>query len=134
MLHSKLKLKKNVNESSKLFNVFESQNFWETETEEFQDIFPSLCSPFYMDIPSVFFPLSNFIQGSISLFSLFCWFCGVLRKKEDGAYQSTTWQINFSLDKANPGGTFMLRIALATANQSELQVQVVFDRAFIYST
>ena len=44
------------------------------------------------------------------------------RQKADGTYQSTTWQIKFPLENETPGGTFKLRIALATANVAVLQV------------
>lgn len=45
------------------------------------------------------------------------------RKKDDGTYEATTWQINFNLDSVEQGGTYKLRIALATANIAELQVR-----------
>lgn len=44
------------------------------------------------------------------------------RKKEDGTYQGTTWQIKFKLDNVKENGTYKLRLALATANVAELQV------------
>ncbi|XP_015886044.3 uncharacterized protein LOC107421334 [Ziziphus jujuba] len=51
-------------------------------------------------------------------------FAQVNRKKDDGTYEGTTWKINFKLDNANKTGSFVLRIALATANLAELQVRV----------
>ncbi|PRQ20951.1 putative rhamnogalacturonan endolyase [Rosa chinensis] len=46
------------------------------------------------------------------------------RKKDDGKYQSTTWQIKFRLDNVSQTKTYTLRIALATANVAELQIRV----------
>ncbi|XP_024026671.1 probable rhamnogalacturonate lyase B [Morus notabilis] len=51
-------------------------------------------------------------------------FAHVTRRKADGTYQSTTWQINFPLGNATTRGTSKLRIALATANVAELQVRI----------
>ncbi|XP_054788974.1 uncharacterized protein LOC129294579, partial [Prosopis cineraria] len=51
-------------------------------------------------------------------------FAQVTRKKDDGTYQGTTWQIKFKLDDVMGGGTYKLRLALATANAAELQVRV----------
>ncbi|KAK4274200.1 hypothetical protein QN277_017463 [Acacia crassicarpa] len=51
-------------------------------------------------------------------------FAQVTRKKDDNTYQGTTWQIKFKLDKANKRGSYKLRIALASATFSELQVRV----------
>ncbi|KAF3447273.1 hypothetical protein FNV43_RR12453 [Rhamnella rubrinervis] len=56
-------------------------------------------------------------------------FAQVTRKKDDGTYEGTTWQINFKLDNVSQGGTFVLRIALATANIAELQVRVNDSKA-----
>jgi len=44
------------------------------------------------------------------------------RKKEDNTYQGTTWQIKFNLDNVNKKGSYKLRVALASATYSELQV------------
>jgi rhamnogalacturonan endolyase len=44
------------------------------------------------------------------------------RKKNDGSYQGTTWQIKFNLDDVETNGIYKLRLALASANVSELQV------------
>ncbi|XP_010244706.1 PREDICTED: probable rhamnogalacturonate lyase B [Nelumbo nucifera] len=49
-------------------------------------------------------------------------FAQVTRKKEDG-YQATTWQIIFKLDSVSQGGTYKMRVALASATFSELQVR-----------
>ncbi|XP_061359356.1 probable rhamnogalacturonate lyase B [Gastrolobium bilobum] len=51
-------------------------------------------------------------------------FAQVTRKKNDGSYQGTTWQIKFNLDKVEASGIYKLRLALASANVSELQVRV----------
>ncbi|XP_058747807.1 probable rhamnogalacturonate lyase C [Vicia villosa] len=53
------------------------------------------------------------------------WFYAqVTRKKNDGSYQGTTWQIKFNLDDVEVNGIYKLRLALASANVSELQVRV----------
>lgn len=44
------------------------------------------------------------------------------RKKDDGTFQGTTWQIKFKLDNVVRSGTYTLRLALASANAAELQV------------
>ncbi|PHU20511.1 hypothetical protein BC332_11662 [Capsicum chinense] len=51
-------------------------------------------------------------------------FAQVPRIKEDGTYQGTTWQIRFKLDSVNQGGTYKLRIAIASATSAEVQVWV----------
>ncbi|KAJ1421333.1 Rhamnogalacturonate lyase [Sesbania bispinosa] len=51
-------------------------------------------------------------------------FAQVTRKKNDGSYQGTTWQIKFNLDEVEASGIYKLRLALASANVSELQVRV----------
>ncbi|XP_058780720.1 probable rhamnogalacturonate lyase B [Vicia villosa] len=51
-------------------------------------------------------------------------FAQVTRKKEDSTYQGTTWQIKFNLDNVNKKESYKLRIALASATFSELQVRV----------
>ncbi|XP_047147522.1 uncharacterized protein LOC124819950, partial [Vigna umbellata] len=51
-------------------------------------------------------------------------FAQVTRKKEDGSYQGTTWQIKFNLDDTEASKIYKLRLALASANVSELQVRV----------
>lgn len=53
------------------------------------------------------------------------WFYAqVTRKKNDGSYQGTTWQIKFNMDDVQENGLYKLRLALACANVSELQVRV----------
>ncbi|CAI9116109.1 OLC1v1017177C1 [Oldenlandia corymbosa var. corymbosa] len=53
------------------------------------------------------------------------WFYAqVTRKKDDNTYQGTTWQIKFALDDVNLGGTYKLRVAIASATYAELQVRV----------
>lgn len=44
------------------------------------------------------------------------------RKMHDNTYQGTTWQIRFNLDVVNKFEIYTLRLALASANQAELQV------------
>ncbi|KAG5080959.1 hypothetical protein AAZX31_02G202200 [Glycine max] len=51
-------------------------------------------------------------------------FAHVPRKQEDGSYQGTTWQIKFNLDDVEASNIYRLRLALASANISELQVRV----------
>ncbi|MED6180614.1 hypothetical protein PIB30_011647 [Stylosanthes scabra] len=46
------------------------------------------------------------------------------RKKDDGSYHGTTWQIKFKLHNVQRNGTYKLRLALATANFSKSQVRV----------
>lgn len=47
----------------------------------------------------------------------------IFRKKDDNTYQGTTWQIKFKLDNVNKSsGSYKLRVALASATFSELQV------------
>ncbi|KAA8528384.1 hypothetical protein F0562_035739 [Nyssa sinensis] len=51
-------------------------------------------------------------------------FAQVTRKVGDNKYQGTTWQIKFKLDHVYQKGTYKLRLALASANVSELQVRI----------
>lgn len=51
-------------------------------------------------------------------------FAQVTRKTNDDTYQGTTWQIKFKLDQVDRAGAYKLRLALATAHVSELQVRV----------
>ncbi|KAJ1393114.1 Rhamnogalacturonate lyase [Sesbania bispinosa] len=51
-------------------------------------------------------------------------FAQVTRKKDDNTYQGTTWQIKFKLDNVNKSSSYKLRVALASATLSELQVRV----------
>ncbi|XP_021888092.1 probable rhamnogalacturonate lyase B isoform X2 [Carica papaya] len=51
-------------------------------------------------------------------------FAQVVRKKEDGTYQGTTWQIKFKLDNVDKRATYKLRVAIASATLAELQVRV----------
>ncbi|OWM67696.1 hypothetical protein CDL15_Pgr019197 [Punica granatum] len=52
------------------------------------------------------------------------WFFAQVTRKKDDKYRGTTWQIRFALEKPNPTGVYTLRIALASATLSELQVRV----------
>ena len=47
----------------------------------------------------------------------------IFRKKDNNTYQGTTWQIKFTLDTVDQIGTYKLRVAIASATLSELQVQ-----------
>nr|XP_043638136.1 probable rhamnogalacturonate lyase B [Erigeron canadensis] len=51
-------------------------------------------------------------------------FAQVTRKKDDGTYEKTTWSIKFKLNDVNENDTYMLRLALASAHGSDLQVRV----------
>ncbi|XP_071737652.1 uncharacterized protein [Rutidosis leptorrhynchoides] len=51
-------------------------------------------------------------------------FAHVLRKTGNDAYDKTTWTIRFSLNDVDESETYILRLALASAHQSNLQVQV----------
>ncbi|XVF36559.1 hypothetical protein REPUB_Repub19eG0068000 [Reevesia pubescens] len=57
-------------------------------------------------------------------------FAQVNRKKEDGTYQGTTWQIKFMLNNVDYTGTYKLRLALATAHLAELQVRINDPKAY----
>ncbi|XP_059629775.1 probable rhamnogalacturonate lyase B [Cornus florida] len=51
-------------------------------------------------------------------------FAQVTRKTGDKTYKGTTWQIKFKLGNVDQRGTYKLRLALACAHQSELQVRI----------
>ncbi|KAL0553147.1 hypothetical protein IC582_007035 [Cucumis melo] len=52
-------------------------------------------------------------------------FAHVNRKRNDGSHLATTWEIKFRVDNIiDKSGTYTLRVALATANVAELQIQV----------
>lgn len=44
------------------------------------------------------------------------------KKKDSNTYQGTTWQIKFKLDNVYINATYKLRVAIASATLSELQV------------
>ncbi|XP_042486945.1 probable rhamnogalacturonate lyase B [Macadamia integrifolia] len=50
-------------------------------------------------------------------------FAQVTRKNSNNTYQATTWQVIFKLDSINDNTTYQLRLALASATVSELQVR-----------
>lgn len=52
------------------------------------------------------------------------WFFAQVTRKVNNTYQGTTWQIKFQLDKIYPLGTYYLRLALASATSSDLQVRI----------
>ncbi|XP_034205893.1 probable rhamnogalacturonate lyase B [Prunus dulcis] len=51
-------------------------------------------------------------------------FAQVTRKTDNNTYQGSTWQIKFKLDIVDKNYTYKLRIALATAHVSDLQVRI----------
>ncbi|BFG19498.1 hypothetical protein CerSpe_057720 [Prunus speciosa] len=51
-------------------------------------------------------------------------FAQVTRKTDNNTYQGSTWQIKFELDIVDKNNTYKLRIALATAHVSDLQVRI----------
>ncbi|PQP94612.1 putative rhamnogalacturonate lyase B [Prunus yedoensis var. nudiflora] len=51
-------------------------------------------------------------------------FAQVTRKTDNYTYQGSTWQIKFELDIVDKNNTYKLRIALATAHASDLQVRI----------
>ncbi|XP_021832103.1 probable rhamnogalacturonate lyase B [Prunus avium] len=57
-------------------------------------------------------------------------FAQVNRKKDDNKYQGTTWQIKFNLDTVDQSGPYKLRLAIASATLSELQVRVNDPKAY----
>lgn len=50
-------------------------------------------------------------------------FAQVTRKTDQNSFQPTTWQIKFHLDSVKQSGNYKLRVALASATLSELQVR-----------
>ncbi|KAL5559923.1 hypothetical protein UlMin_036134 [Ulmus minor] len=51
-------------------------------------------------------------------------FAQVTRKNDDDTYKGTTWQIKFYLEHVSATGIYKLRIALAAAHQTRLEVKV----------
>ncbi|KAL1349597.1 hypothetical protein HN51_026115 [Arachis hypogaea] len=98
---------------------------------------PNYINKLYIDHPDKFrqyglweryselYPREDLIYTvGVSDYSKDWFFAHVTRKKDDGTYQGTTWQIKFDLAHVEAGGTYKLRLALASANVSELQVRV----------
>ncbi|KAL1308753.1 hypothetical protein AAHE18_17G129000 [Arachis hypogaea] len=98
---------------------------------------PNYINKLYIDHPDKFrqyglweryselYPREDLIYTvGVSDYSKDWFFAHVTRKKDDGTYQGTTWQIKFDLGHVEAGGTYKLRLALASANVSELQVRV----------
>ncbi|XP_021743771.1 probable rhamnogalacturonate lyase B [Chenopodium quinoa] len=52
------------------------------------------------------------------------WFFAQVTRNVSNMYQGTTWQIKFQLDKLISSGTYYLRLSLASATDSELQVRI----------
>ncbi|XP_042445380.1 probable rhamnogalacturonate lyase B [Zingiber officinale] len=61
----------------------------------------------------------------VSDYSKDWFFAHVTRKTDDkdNQYQPTTWQIKFQIDNIDQMGTYKLRVAIASANFSELQIR-----------
>lgn len=51
-------------------------------------------------------------------------FAHVLRKMDNYTYEKTTWTIKFSLCDVNESETYVFRLALASAHQSDVQVRI----------
>ncbi|KAK4559994.1 hypothetical protein RGQ29_008971 [Quercus rubra] len=51
-------------------------------------------------------------------------FAQVTRKTDNNTYEGTTWQIKFNLDNVDKSASYKLRVALATAHNSDLQVRI----------
>ncbi|KAG9440129.1 hypothetical protein H6P81_020294 [Aristolochia fimbriata] len=56
-------------------------------------------------------------------------FAQVTRKVEDNKYEPTTWKIKFPLKDLNQTGNYTLRLAIASAHISELQVRFNDEKA-----
>ncbi|KAH7567624.1 hypothetical protein JRO89_XS07G0107000 [Xanthoceras sorbifolium] len=52
------------------------------------------------------------------------WFFVQVTRKKDKAYQGTTWEIKFKLDSVDQSSSYKLRVAIASATFSELQVRI----------
>ncbi|GMH14085.1 hypothetical protein Nepgr_015926 [Nepenthes gracilis] len=52
------------------------------------------------------------------------WFFAQVNRKINNTYQGTTWQIRFNLDNVSRNGTYFLRLAIASATASDLQVRI----------
>ncbi|WJX63385.1 rhamnogalacturonan endolyase [Trifolium repens] len=98
---------------------------------------PKFINKLYIDHPDKFrqyglweryaelYPNEDLIYTvGISDYTTDWFYAQVTRKKNDGSYQGTTWQIKFNLDDVEANGIYKLRLALASANVSELQVRV----------
>jgi Polysaccharide lyase family 4, domain III len=49
----------------------------------------------------------------------------IYRRSDDNSYKAVTWQIKFQLDAIRQNATYKLRVALASAALSELQVEFI---------
>lgn len=49
----------------------------------------------------------------------------IYRKSNDNSFKAATWQIKFQLETVHQNATYKLRVALASAALSELQVWFV---------
>uniref|UniRef100_A0A9I9CHA5 rhamnogalacturonan endolyase n=1 Tax=Cucumis melo TaxID=3656 RepID=A0A9I9CHA5_CUCME len=62
-------------------------------------------------------------------------FAHVNRKRNDGSHLATTWEIKFRVDNIiDKSGTYTLRVALATANVAELQVNNPEAKPSLFTT
>ncbi|XP_020679908.1 probable rhamnogalacturonate lyase B isoform X1 [Dendrobium catenatum] len=59
----------------------------------------------------------------VSDFTKDWFFAQVTRRNDQNSYSPTTWQIKFKLDYVNQTETYMLRVAIASATLSEMQVR-----------
>ncbi|KAI8536469.1 hypothetical protein RHMOL_Rhmol10G0259300 [Rhododendron molle] len=60
----------------------------------------------------------------VSNYSRDWFFAHVTRHEGDGKYTAATWKVLFEIKAVNRAGNYTLRVALASANEAELQVRV----------
>uniref|UniRef100_A0A7N0ZVB8 Rhamnogalacturonan endolyase n=1 Tax=Kalanchoe fedtschenkoi TaxID=63787 RepID=A0A7N0ZVB8_KALFE len=93
-----------------LYNRFKDQKFRQYGLwERYTDLYPNEDLTFTADL---------------SVYQTDWFFAHVTRKIADGRYQATTWKILFNLKNVQANAIYVLRIALASATNSELQVRV----------
>ncbi|CAN1159366.1 Rhamnogalacturonate lyase [Linum perenne] len=62
-------------------------------------------------------------------------FAQVTRKRsENNTYQGTIWKIKFNLDNVDNNGIYKLRVAIASATFSELQIRINDDPKLVFSS
>lgn len=76
----------------------------------------------YLVILFLKFPVLHYHEWPHQHFEIAYQHSSWCRKTADNAYKSTTWQIRFDLDNVVEGGIYKLRLALASAHNSDLQV------------
>lgn len=68
-------------------------------------------------------PFKNDFSRNHKLFK-WLYLCLCLSYRPIGArYNGTTWTVKFSLDNVESGATYKLRVAIASATNSDLEVQ-----------